>query len=227
MTQHWSPDTTNGTWPGPPEIPPHEPYRTPYPPIQPPERSPQPILPTWEEPDPHWADRHVNDLLLNQRVIMLTGLLDEPTTERATRQLLLVDRADHTRPIELRMSCRGADLEASLALAAAIDMTRAPVHAVVSGTVSGPALAVLCAASERAAHRHATFVLAIPHVSAQKSATTVETQADELQRAVDQLIERIATVSGRPGNRVEEDLRSGRVMSAEEARSYGLVSSVL
>jgi len=101
------------------------------------------------------------------------------------------------------------------------------IHAVVTGTLSGPAIAVLCAASERAAHRHATVVLALPHASAQGSGTTVATQAEEHQRAVAQLVERVATVRRRVEEQVGEDLRSGRVLRAEEARSCGLVGRLL
>jgi ATP-dependent Clp protease, protease subunit len=77
--------------------------------------------------------------------------------------------------------------------------------------------------SAASAHRHATFVLTLPHASAKGSATTVATQAEEHQRAVAQLIERIATASGRAEELVDHDLRSGHVLTAEEAESYGLV----
>jgi ATP-dependent Clp protease protease subunit len=236
MTNSWSPGTGTETWPWPPEVP-RRPHQPPYPPYHPPEPpteppppsppSPAPILPTWEEPDPNWAERQILHWLLDQRVILVTGHLDAKMAERVSAQLLLLDRTDRTRPIELHLSCRDSDLEASVALAAAVDLTRARVDAVVTGTLAGPALAVLCAASERAAHRHATFVLALPHASAQGPATIVATQAKEHEHTVAQLVERIATVSGRVEEQVNEDLRSGRVLSAEEARHYGLVSRLV
>jgi ATP-dependent Clp protease protease subunit len=233
MTRSWSPGTATDTWPLPPEVPPYRPPQPPpyqpEPPTEPPPPGPPPapILPTWEEPDPGWADRQILDRLLDQRVILVTGHLDARVAERVSAQLLLLDRTAHTRPIELHLSCRGSDLEASVALAATVDLTRADVHAVITGTLAGPALAVLCAAQERAAHRHATFVLSVPHGAAQGSATTVATQAEEHQRMIAQLVQRIATVSGRPEGQVDEDVRSGRVLSADEARNYGLVSSLL
>jgi ATP-dependent Clp protease protease subunit len=214
----------------PPYRPPQPPpYHPPEPPTEPPPPGPPPapILPTWEEPDPGWADRQILDRLLDQRVILVTGHLDARVAERVSAQLLLLDRTDQTRPIELHLSCRGSDLEASVALAATVDLTRADVRAMITGTLSGPALAVLCAAQERAAHRHATLVLSVPHDAAQGSATTVATQAEEHQRMFAQLVQRIATVSGRPEGQVAEDLRPGRALSADEARSYGLVSSVV
>ena len=233
MTHSSSNGTTNGTWPWPPEVPrrpdqpPYYPPQTPRTPETPSPSSPPPILPSWEEPDPNWAERRLLDLLLDQRVIVVTGHLDARTTERVSAQILLLDRTDHGRSIELHLSCRDADLEASAALAAAVDLSRAPVHAVVTGTLAGPALAVLCAAAERTAHRHATFVLSLPRASAEASTTTIATQAEEHERLVGQLVERIARATGREDTTVEADLRSGRVLSAEEASSYGLVSRVV
>ena len=225
--------TATGTWPLPPEVP-RPPYQPPdRPPDRPPDKpaeppppqSPAPILPTWEEPDPDWRERQVLDRLLDQRVILLTGHLDARAAERTSAQLLVVDRTDQTRPIDLRLSCRESDLAASLALAAAIDLTHAAVHATVTGTLVGPALAVLCAASERVAHRHATFVLALPRARADEgSATSLAVQAEEHERAVTQLVERIATVTGRRADQVHEELRVGRVLDAEEASAYGLVN---
>src|SRR5438093_214598 len=68
MTRSWSPGTATDTSPWPPEVP-RPPHQPPYPPYRPPETptepsppsppSPAPNLPTWEEPDPDWAERHI------------------------------------------------------------------------------------------------------------------------------------------------------------------------
>lgn len=221
-------DTTTDTWPWPPEIPrrpdqPEYPPQTPGEPVPPSPPTPTPILPSWEEPDPDWAEQRILDRLLDQRVILISGHLDAQMAERAMARLPLLDRTDDTRPIELHLSCSGSDLEPSLALAATVDLAWAKVRVVATGTVSGPALAVICAASERVAHRHTTFVLNLPRASVHGSATTISTQAEEHRRAVAQLIGRIATASGRTEELVDQDLRLGRVLAAEEAVSYGLI----
>jgi ATP-dependent Clp protease, protease subunit len=165
--------------------------------------------------------------LLDQRVVLATGRLDVQVATRISAQLLLLDRTDHTRPIDLHLSCRDSELEPSLALAAGMDLIRARVHAVVIGPLGGPAVAVMCAASERNAHRHASFLLHLPRTAARGAATSVATQAEEHERAVAKLVERIATASGRAAGLVNNDLHSGLVLTAEEARRYGLVSKVL
>jgi hypothetical protein len=117
MTNSWSPGTGTETWPWPPEVP-RRPHQPPYPPYHPPEPpteppppsppSPAPILPTWEEPDPNWAERQILHWLLDQRVILVTGHLDAKMAERVSAQLLLLDRTDHT--LRLSYICRAGTL---------------------------------------------------------------------------------------------------------------------
>jgi ATP-dependent Clp protease protease subunit len=218
--------TTTGSWPWPPEIPPHRP---PAPPGEPPGHwpaSPAPILPTWEEPDPAWSQKDVADRLLDQRIVLVNGRLDDAMTDVIARQLLLLGSTDLDRPIELHLSCRDAELSASVALATTIDLIRADVHVVVSGMLGGPALAVVCAAAERAAHRRATFVLSLPRESADGTAAELATRAEQHELLVAQLVERISTATGRREEDVAGDLRSGRLLSAEEAAAYGLVDDL-
>jgi ATP-dependent Clp protease protease subunit len=216
--------SANGTWPWPPEIPPYKPPSTPPGPRPEPAA---PILPTWVEPDPSWRERDIADRLLDQRIVLVNGRLDDAMTDQVSRQLLLLGRTGPDRPIELHLSCKDAELSASVALATAIDLARADVHTIVSGMLAGPALAALCASAKRAAHRKATFVFSLPRGSAEGNATELATKAEQHDLLVSQVVERICAVTGRRDEDVEADLRSDRLLSAEEARAYGLVDDVL
>jgi ATP-dependent Clp protease protease subunit len=208
---------TTGPWP--PEVPPHQP---PWP-TEPPRQTPVPILPTWEE---HSLERGVADRLLQRRVVVVGGRLDDSLANEAAAKLLLLGRGDD-RPIELHLTCPTADLDPSLALADAVELIDAPVHVVVRGFVHGPALAVLCAAVKRAAHRHAVLVLTLPARAGEGRASELAVLAEQYQRQVTRLSDRIAEVTGRPASEVAADLRSGRVLSAEEALDYGLITELL
>lgn len=214
-----------GTGPWPPEIPPSRPPGEPSRPW--PER-PEPILPSWEEPDPTWRKDDVADRLLDQRIVLATGRLDDALADQVSRRLLLLGSTDPDRPIELHLACRDAELSASIALATAVDLTRADVHTIVSGLLGGPALAVLCASARRAAHRKATFVLSVPDGSPDDgTAGELATKAEQHQLLVSQLVERVCQVTGHREDEVTDDLRSGRLLSAEEADAYGLVDDLL
>ena len=124
-----------------------------------------------------WRRHDVADRLLDQRIVLVNGRLDDVLTDHVSRQLLLLGSTDPDRPIELHLSCREAELGASIALATAIDLIRADVQAIVSGMLGGPALALLCASAKRAAHRKATFVFSLPRESAEGNATELATKA--------------------------------------------------
>jgi ATP-dependent Clp protease protease subunit len=188
--------------------------------------SPIPIIPSWEEPEPTQRDSDVAGRLLEQRVIMIGGRLDHPLANRVAAQLLLLDKRDSWL-IELHIACPESDLDASLALADAVDLVRSPVHVIVRGTLGGPAVAVLCAAQERAAHRNATLVMSLPTSSAEGTAGQLRVQAEQYEHMVARLQELVARTTGRPRSEVESDLRTGRVLSADEALDYGLLSRLL
>jgi ATP-dependent Clp protease, protease subunit len=220
-------DVNADTWPQwPPEIPPLRPPERPH---EPPERppAPPPIVPTWEEPDPQWQGRDLADRLLDQRVILVGGRLDDTAANRAAAQLLLLNRRNTRSPIELHLACAEADLSASLALADAVDLVAAPVHAVVRGTLAGPAVGVLCAAEERVAHRHAVIVLSLPPSAAEGTAGQLVVLAEQHERQVARLRELIAATTGRAEADVGADLSSGRVLSGQEALDYGLLNRLL
>ena len=208
-----------GTWPWPPEVPPRHPAW----PTEPPGPGPVPILPSWEERS---LERDITDRLLQKRVIIVGGRLDDSLANHATEQLLLLGRGDD-RPIEVHLACPDADLDPSLALADAVELIEAPVHAVVRGILRGPAVAVLCAAVKRAAHRHAMVVLTLPAGSAEGTATERVVLAEQHERQVTRLSNCISQVTGRRGADVAADLRSGRVLSAEQALDYGLFDGLL
>jgi ATP-dependent Clp protease, protease subunit len=216
-----------GSWPPwPPEIPPlRPPVRPPEPPARPP--VPPPLIPSWEEPDPRSVSKELADRLLDQRVILLGGRLDDTSANRAAAQLLVLNRRNSRSPIELHLACTDAELSASLALADAVDLVAAPVHAVVRGTLAGPAVAVLCSAQERAAHRHAVLVLSLPPTSAEGTAGQLAVLAEQHDRQVARLRELIAATTGRSAEDVGADLSTGRVLSGQEALDYGLLNRLL
>lgn len=206
----------------PPEVPPHHPRHpwTPRPPTPP----GRPTIPSWEEVD---VPDLVAERMLAERIIHLGGYLDTTLANRGTAQLLLLNRDSRQRPIELHLSCRDSDLDAALALAGTLEMVGAPVHAIVHGTLRGPAIAVLCAATERGAHRGAILVLSLPHATAEGTAGQLAIQAEHHEHQVARLRDMVAVATGWDADWVAAELRSGRVLSAEDALNYGLINRLL
>jgi len=212
------------TWPPGPEIPSPRPATPPRP--GPPQPAPQPILPTWYEPTSISLERELADRLLAQRTILISGRLDDALASHVTAQLLLLDAYSND-PITLQLTSAESELEAALALAAAIDLVGSPVHAVARGTLRGPAIAVLAAAGQREAHRHTMFVLSLPQFAAEGTADQLATVADQHERQITRLRDLIANATGRSPDEVMNDLEPGRVLSADEAKDFGLVTRLV
>jgi ATP-dependent Clp protease protease subunit len=165
--------------------------------------------------------------LFDRRIVMLSGPLTAGAASQAAAALLTLD-ALGTEPVQLHLSAPDGDLNAAFAVVDAVDAMRAPLHATVTGEAGGAAVAVLAAATRRLAYRHARIRLAEPR------AATVAGTADEVAaaagrylRELEELAVRLADVTGQPRSRVEDDLSAGRVLSATEAREYGLVDEIV
>jgi ATP-dependent Clp protease protease subunit len=172
---------------------------------------------------PPWLEER----LFDRRIVMLRGPLTGALASQTAAALLTLD-ALGTQPIELHLTAVDGELSAAFAIVDAIDALRAPLRAVVPAQAGGAAIAVLAAAGRRLAHRHARIRLTEPvAVSAGGTADEVAAAAGEYLRELDEMVQRLATVTGQPRSRIEDDLAAGRVLTAEQAREYGLLDEII
>ena len=143
----------SSTWPPrpvPSPVPQPLPVPTPVPPV--------PRVPRVPGPDPNAPGLgsspgsrlplELADRLLSRRIVLLSGRMDQEVSTATVARLMLLD-ADSGEPVDLHLSCPDGDLGASLVLAEAIDLLRAPVTAVLLGNVGGAVVAVVAAADRR------------------------------------------------------------------------------
>src|SRR5213076_629796 len=138
-------------------------------------------------------------------IVLLQGAVTTPAANRAAAALLTLD-ALGTDPVKLHVNAAEGELTAVFALIDALDVMRAPVHATAVGEVGGAVLGVFVAARRRLAYPHSRFRLAEP------AATGVAGTADQVAAAagrylqvLDDLVVRVAQVTGQPRSRVEDD----------------------
>ena len=182
------------------------------------------------EPTPAPADSvapWLQERLFDRRIVLLAGRLNGTTASNVAAALVTLD-AIGVDPVELHVSSVDGDLTAAFAVVDAMESMRAPVHAVVPSQVGGAALAVLAAARKRTAYAHARVTLAEPRTAmAAGTAEKVAAAAGEYLRELDELIVRLAQVTGQPRSRVEDDLSNGRALTALQAKEYGLIDEIV
>jgi ATP-dependent Clp protease protease subunit len=180
-------------------------------------------------PPPNGGDRMapwLEEKLFDQRIVILSGALTSAAASNAAAALLTLD-AMAPDPVRLHISALDGELAAAFAVVDAIDAMGAPVHAVVPGATGGAAVAVLAAANRRLAYKHARIRLAEPRTAmAAGTADQVTEAAGAYLRELDEMISRLAQVTGQPRSRVEDDLAAGRMLTAEQAKDYGLIDEI-
>jgi ATP-dependent Clp protease, protease subunit len=184
---------------------------------------PGPVLPTrvWLDPHAGWQDK-LYERLLEQRVVLASGVLDDAAATRLSAQLLTLD-AEGDGPVRLELQNLRSELPAALTLMGVLDVVRAEVQAFAGGDTGGPALGVLASCPRRLAYPNASFTLSEPRMRFAGTATAVSAREQQVSRMADSLYYRIAEATGRDAEGIREDARHGRVLTVAEAIGYGLV----
>jgi ATP-dependent Clp protease protease subunit len=160
--------------------------------------------------------------LLERRIVMASGQLDGEAATQLSAQLLTLD-AEGDEPIRLELQGITADLPAALAVMGVLDVVGVPVHGRASGQIGGAALGVLAACSDRSAYPNAVFALSEPRAGFDGTARELTAHEEQLRLMLDTLYGRLAEATGQEPDTIRADARRGRLLSTEEAISYGLV----
>ena len=213
-------------WPSKPSIPgaPLTPGAPDWFPSSPPE-APRPVPPTrvWFDPDADWRSK-LYERLMAKRIVLASGFLDDDAAARLSAQLLTLD-AEQKKPIRLELQNLRAELSAVLTVMGILDVLRVPVHACVSGEITGPALGVLVSCPRRSGYPNASFVLAEPKLHFGGTVTALSAREQQMTRMLDTLYFRLAEVTGREVDQIREDARRGRTLTTAQAIGYGLIQS--
>jgi ATP-dependent Clp protease protease subunit len=167
--------------------------------------------------------------LLQQRVLVLDGALDDDNGTLLVTQLLALAADDDTSDIALWIHSPGGSVPSMLAIR---DVMR-----LVPNDVSTLALGLACSAGQfllsagtpgkRWALPHARILMHQGSAGIGGSAVEVEVQADDLRHMRDTVLGLIAADTGQTLERVFEDSLHDRWYTAEQARQYGFIDGIV
>jgi ATP-dependent Clp protease protease subunit len=177
----------------------------------------------WMDPLAGWQ-ASLYDRLLQKRIVLAAGPLDDQGAARLSAQLLTLD-AEGDQPIRLELQNLRAELGAAVTVMGILDVMRVPVHGCVSGEISGPALGVLASCPRRTGYPNAIFTLAEPRLEFDGTVTAVTARHEQLTRMLDTLYYRLAEVTGREADEIREDARRRRALTTAQAIGYGLIQA--
>ena len=168
------------------------------------------------------------DRLLRDRVVWLSGRIEEELSVNVTSQIMFLGQENRDQAISLYITSGGGDLLSGLAVYDAMQWVSSPVQTFGIGAVAG--LATLLVAAGEPGQRHALpnagFMLMEPERPEDYEVKEFyEEKAIVKFRA--RFLELLAKHTGRQRSKVERDAKNAIFLTAEEAKSYGIVDEIL
>ncbi len=171
----------------------------------------------------------LTDMLLENRIIFLSGPIVERTASTVIQQLLYLQSIRRDQDVNLYINSPGGLVDQTLAVYDTMQFMGSEVATYCIGQAASGAAIVLMAGTKgkRFILPNAKVMLHQPYGGITGQAEDVRIQADEVLRDKARLNQIIATCTGKPVEKVSDDTERDRYMTAEEALEYGIIDEIL
>ncbi len=168
--------------------------------------------------------------LLKENIIFLGTPIDDTIANLICAQLIHLESENPDKDINIYINSPGGDITALFAIYDTLQFIRNDIATICLGQAASAAAVLLAAGTKgkRLALPHARVLLHQPYgATGYAQAADIELAAKEILRMRDLLEEIIARHTGQPIERIHKDTDRDFVMSAEEARDYGIIDEVI
>ena len=166
--------------------------------------------------------------LLKDRVIFLSGEVEDNMANLIVAQLLFLESEDPDKDINLYINSPGGSVTAGMAIYDTMQFIKPDVRTLCVGQACSMGAFLLAggAAGKRGALPHARVMIHQPLGGFRGQASDIQIHAQEILKIKSTLNERLAFHTGQPIETIEKDTDRDNFMSAEEAQKYGLIDEV-
>lgn len=167
--------------------------------------------------------------LLKDRIIMLSGPIDDDTANAVIAQLLFLDAQDSEKDIYIYINSPGGSVSAGLAIYDTMNFIKADVQTIAMGMAASMGSFLLTAGEKgkRFALPNAEIMIHQPLGGAQGQATEIEIAARHILQTRERLNRILAERTGQPMEVIERDTDRDNYMTAQQAKEYGLIDDVM
>ncbi len=167
--------------------------------------------------------------LLNSRVLLLEGEVNDVTCNGLIKSMLVLEHQSATEPISLIINSPGGSVTAGMAIYDTMQYIKCDVSTICLGMAASMGAFLLAGGTKgkRFALPNSTIMIHQPSGGAQGQATEIQIVADHIAKTKRTLNEILAANTGQPLEVVEKDTDRDNYMSAEEALAYGLIDGVV
>lgn len=166
--------------------------------------------------------------LLEDRIIFLTGEINDAVADLIVAQLIFLEGKDSTKDISLYINSPGGSVSAGLAIYDTMNYIKCDVSTICIGMAASMGAFLLSSGTKgkRFALPNSKVMIHQPLGGAQGQASDIAIQAEEILRTKKRLNSILAENTGQDLSKIEFDTDRDFYMTAEEAEKYGIVDKI-
>ena len=167
--------------------------------------------------------------ILKDRIIMLSGPIEDDMANSIVAQLLFLDAQDSTKDIYLYINSPGGVVTSGMAIYDTMNFIKSDVQTIVIGMAASMASVLVSsgAKGKRFGLPHSQVLIHQPSGGAQGQQTEIEIAATEILKTRKMINEILAKNSGQPIEKINRDTERDHYLTAQEAVDYGLLDGIM
>ena len=167
--------------------------------------------------------------LFEERIIFLGVQIDDASADDVMAQLLCLESMDTDRDIQIYINSPGGSYTAMTAIYDTMQFVKPQVQTVCLGQAASAAAVLLAAGApgKRFALPHARVLIHQPYTEGGGQGSDIEIQANEILRMRAEMEGILSHHTGRTVEQIQNDIERDKILTAEDAKEYGVVDHVL
>jgi len=167
--------------------------------------------------------------LLKDRIVFIGNPIDDDISNLVIAQLLFLEAEDPDKDVNLYINSPGGYVTAGMAIYDTMQFIKPQIATVCIGQASSMAAVLLAggAPGKRTALPNARILIHQPLGGTKGQATEIEIHAREILRMREELNKILSKHTGQPLSRIAADSERDFFMSAEQAKTYGIIDTVV
>lgn len=167
--------------------------------------------------------------LLKDRIILLSGEIDDQLANSVVAQLLFLAAEDSEKDIYLYINSPGGSVTSGMAIFDTMNYVAPNVSTICIGMAASMAAFLLASGEKgkRYALPNSEILIHQPLGGAQGQATEIQIAAEHIIRIRERMNKILSEKTGKPVDQIKLDTERDKYMFAEEAKEYGIIDDIL
>ena len=167
--------------------------------------------------------------LLQDRIIFLTGEVNDDVASLLVSQLLFLESQDSEKDVQFYINSPGGSVSAGFAIYDTMNYIKCDVSTICMGLAASMGAFLLSGGTKgkRFALPNAEVMIHQPSGGAKGQETEIRIVAEQILKTRSRLNEILAAKTGKPLEQIQADTERDNYMTAQEAKDYGLIDDII